>query len=99
LTVDREQALPLGMLVNEVVSNAFKYAFEDAVDGKLSISLAKDNDDAVLTIRDTGKGFNTEDVRHGMGSRLITGFVSQQRAIQTYTFDGGTVFTLRMPLE
>lgn len=99
MTVDRDQALPVGMLVNEVVSNAFKYAFEDAANGKLSISLAKDGDDALLTIRDTGKGFNQAEIRLGMGSKLITGFVSQLRGTQAYGFDGGTVFTLRMPLS
>ncbi|MCF1449830.1 sensor histidine kinase [Agrobacterium vitis] len=79
MTVDRDQALPLGILVNEVVSNAFKYAFEDGANGKLSITLAEDGDDALLTIRDTGKGFDRDEARQGMGSKLITGFVSQLR--------------------
>lgn len=82
-----------------MVANAFKYAFDNSNGGNLSISLASETDEAVLIIRDTGKGFNLEAVRHGMGNRLIAGFVSQLKATQTYTFDGGMVFTLRMPLD
>ncbi|WP_197435625.1 histidine kinase dimerization/phosphoacceptor domain -containing protein [Agrobacterium vitis] len=99
MTVDREQALPLGMLINEIVSNAFKYAFNDGADGRLTVRLSQQDDCVVLIIRDNGKGFAPESVNQGMGSKLITGFVSQLRGDFTYKADGGTVFTLRMPIE
>ena len=61
LEIDRDKALPLGLLVNEVVSNAFKHAFDAAEGGRIRISLAvgKDNH-ARLQISDNGSGFEPE---------------------------------------
>lgn len=97
ITVDREQALPLGMLTNEVVSNAFKYAFQGVEQGVLSVILKRDGADIVLTISDNGIGFDTRDARKGMGTKLITSFASQLNGRWEYTTHSGTVFTLQFP--
>src|SRR5690606_31603424 len=56
--VDREHALPLGLLINEVVANAVKHGFTDGRAGRISIDLvALDATHARLTISDNGVGF------------------------------------------
>jgi two-component sensor histidine kinase len=40
LNVDRDHALPIGMIITEVVANAFKYAFDGRDSGKLSVDLS-----------------------------------------------------------
>jgi two-component sensor histidine kinase len=40
LSVDRDHALPIGMIITEVVANAFKYAFDGRDNGKLSVNLS-----------------------------------------------------------
>ncbi len=96
ISVDRDQALPIGMIINEVVSNAFKYAFIGRTDGHLVVQLASESDGtAVLTVRDDGPGIDTASAHKGMGSRLITGFVAQINGTFAYENVGGTSFTMR----
>jgi two-component sensor histidine kinase len=53
--------IPLGLLLNEVISNSFKYAFNDKKDGVIEISLNKaENDFYILIIGDNGPGFNKD---------------------------------------
>ena len=100
LTVDRDAALPFGMVLNEILSNAFKYAFAGRAGGKLDVTLARqDNDQACLTVRDDGPGFSTDAVEKGMGSRLIEGFVSQLGGHYEFISDNGTVFRMTFPAQ
>lgn len=95
--VDRDQALPIGLVVNEVVSNAFKYAFDDRQDGRLNVQLHTVDGATVLTIRDDGPGFDAEAAAKGMGSKLIAGFVAQLGGRYSFASDRGAVFTMTIP--
>ena len=98
MTVDRDQALPIGMIINEVVSNAFKYAFVGRTDGRLVVELsAEGKGTAMLVVRDDGPGIDAGQDRKGMGSRLIAGFVAQINGSYSYESGEGTCFTLRFP--
>ncbi len=99
LTVDREQALPIGMIINEVVSNSFKYAFAGRSQGKLGVALREEDQNLHLTIRDDGPGIEVFSRAGGMGSRLIANFVRQLGGQFTTTNDGGTVFSMTAPLH
>ena len=99
LFVDRDQALPIGLVVNEVVSNAFKYAFSDGRKGRLDVDLVREGDQARLTIRDNGPGFDAASASKGMGSKLIAGFVAQLGGKYTLGGDQGTVFSMTIPLH
>jgi len=99
MTVDRESALPLGLITNELDSNALKYAYADGRKATLKFSLRKsDEHTGILTLQDNGDGFDPKMVTKGMGSRLIKGLSSQLRGEQAYSFENGTTFTLRFPL-
>ena len=100
LEVDGEHALPLGLIANEVVSNAIKHAFPDDMVGSLSVSLKKMDDgrNGVLKVRDDGIGFDSEQSSKGMGSKLLSGLVSQIQGECKYTFVNGTTFELCFPL-
>lgn len=78
LTVTRDQALPLGLIVNELVSNAFKHAFAGAGPGRLRVELKQDaKGDGCLIVADNGPGYSPDNADKGMGGRLIAGFVAQ----------------------
>jgi len=69
-----EQAIPLGLIVNELVTNSLKHAFRDDQDGTIDVMLSK-NSAFMLVVRDNGVG--CPDVRPGTGSRL-TRLLAQQ---------------------
>lgn len=100
MEVDREHALPLGLVANEVVSNAMKYAFPDNRDGKLDVALKKTEDGrtGILTIHDNGTGFDPKTSPKGTGSKLINGLVAQIQGESGYHFEQGTRFEMRFPL-
>lgn len=100
VTVDREQALPLGMIINEVVSNSFKYAFAGRAAGHLTVVLREKEGEFNLTIRDDGPGIAGERERRvGMGSKLINSFVKQLHGRHALRNDNGTVFEMTAPVS
>jgi two-component system, sensor histidine kinase PdtaS len=57
INFDIDTAIPLGLIVNELVSNAYKYAFEKQDSGKIKIGIkALNNEDYELHVDDDGKG-------------------------------------------
>ena len=58
LNLDVSQAVPLGLILNEAITNALKYAFINNGAGTISIDLHQTNDENIfLKISDSGKGF------------------------------------------
>ena len=97
--VDREHALPLGLLINEVVANAVKHGFTDGRAGRISIDLvALDPGRARLTISDNGVGFDPSGHSKGMGTRLIRGLSAQLDGDYSFEVSEGTQFVLTFPL-
>nr|WP_280531059.1 sensor histidine kinase [Shinella yambaruensis] len=99
LAVSTDNATPLALLVNELLTNILKYAFPDGRAGRISIVLtAIGGRRARLTVHDDGIGFDPQAVKQGMGSRLIRGVVNQLNG--THTFDGsnGTTFTAELDI-
>lgn len=99
LSVDRDFATPLALLINEVVTNALKYAFPQG-GGSIRISLKRvDAGFAELVIEDDGIGFDPETALSGMGNRLIKGMVTQMDGTYAYAAAAaGTRFTARLRL-
>jgi len=98
VTIDREHTTGLALLLNEVVTNALKYAFDGKADARVSISLLSVADDRVrLRIRDNGSGFDVDETGKGMGSKLISGMMQQLGGQFEYRRDNGTVFSAEFP--
>ena len=56
IQLDIDQAIPLGLIINELVNNSLKHAFEEQVNGQLSVSLEQQEDQVLLTVSDNGRG-------------------------------------------
>ncbi len=98
--LDIDHALPIGLIVNELVTNAFKYAYHGISQPSLSISLLQGNTDIVLCIRDNGVGMNEEQWSKGeesFGKQLIVALCHQLRARQQLTAGHGTGFIITIP--
>lgn len=96
--VTPDQALPLGLIVNEVVSNAFKHAFPDGRTGLITLKLeVTEAGQAVLRVRDNGVGYQPGKST-GMGRRLIGGLAQQIDGDYELRNEDGTLFVLKFPL-
>lgn len=73
-----EHAVPLGLIVNELVTNAFKHAFRDDRGGTVKVTLTK-SPPMRLIVEDNGVGRPT-DKQGNLGSRLTQLFAEQLRA-------------------
>jgi len=79
--LDIDRAIPFGLILNEMVSNSFKYAFpEDKEDGKIYIHLRKNGDQGFFEYTDNGIGLpedSEERANSSMGIRLMNRLVNQ----------------------
>ena len=76
-----DQALPCALVINEILSNAYKHAFEGRKNGTIKISVVQENDRIKITIRDNGIGLpdNFDIDRPGsLGITLIKTIVQHQ---------------------
>ncbi len=98
--IDRDVAQPLGLIVNEVISNAMKHAFKGRDEGRIAVTLSLLAEDrAELAISDNGEGFTPTGGETGMGSRLIRAFAQQLGDDYSYTRENGTRFAIRFPAK
>ena len=101
LQLSPDQALPLGMMVNEVVSNAFKHGFPNGREGRVTVRLSRplEGNEALLVVEDNGFGMSeTPSGGLGLGSRLIAGFANQLQGKSEVTRGDGVRFELRFPV-
>jgi len=76
-TLPLKEAVYIGLITNEIVTNSYKYAFADNK-GKLSISLLQNENNYVLTIKDDGAGFTPKENMGTLGQKLIHTLVTEQ---------------------
>ncbi|HSI75154.1 MAG TPA: tetratricopeptide repeat protein [Lunatimonas sp.] len=90
LELDVDRAIPIGLIVNELITNSLKYAFPDNRNGKITIALSETDSHLFLKVCDDGVGFD--------GSTGIkgTGFGTQLVKLLTKQLDGNmTLITSR----
>ncbi len=98
--VDADRAMPVGLILNEVVTNACKHAFPNGRLGSVAIRVERiDEARARVSVRDDGVGFDIDQVSDGMGTRLLAGLSGQIDAEYTFRRSGGTEFVLTFPLS
>jgi|GEM_PF-2723886 len=94
-----ETAIPLGIIVNELITNSMKYAFPDDREGELLLKIARESDGAVcMTIRDYGVGIpGSLDFRSPstLGLQLVNDLVCQIGGDIELDRSAGTAFTVR----
>jgi two-component sensor histidine kinase len=97
LQLSVDQAVPLGLIVNEAVTNAMKHAFHGRP-GKVSLRLTQEGADCSLTVRDDGRGLDGPPREGSLGMRLMKNLSRQLRGKLTINSGVGTTVLLRWPL-
>jgi len=97
-TLQVDAAIPLGMVVNELVTNAVKYAYPNGERGPIDVGFKRDGAQLVLTVRDQGQGLPGEAERRegGLGMRLVRSLVEQVGGELIIRDGPGAAFEIRM---
>ena len=72
-----DRAIPIGLIVNELVTNAVKYAFPGETRGTILVTLKRLPGELRLTVADDGQGLDSRRSGSGLGGRLVEGFAHQ----------------------
>ncbi len=97
IEIDPDRAVAVGIIVNELVMNAVKYAYPDGA-GPIKVELNALGDDLVLSIADDGVGLNakTDPRSTGMGQRIVSAMASKLDAsVERDPAHAGTRIVLR----
>lgn len=99
--LEMERAVPLGLLVNELVSNVCKHAFPDGKHGELTVRLNDPDSHLVVTVSDTGIGLPQNFDRNGgsTGLSLVQNLARQLDATVNFSSESnrGTTVEVRLP--
>jgi len=97
LKLDVDSVIPMGLIVNELMSNALKYAFPENRDGKIAVLLKEQGASLLLQVSDNGIGMKEQQINsnsESFGYTLIRAFKNKLDAKIDIQSEGGTVVSL-----
>lgn len=99
ITTSADMAIPIAIIVNELVTNALKHAFDGREDGNVLVT-ARMNGELHLSVTDDGNGISTgaKSKRGGLGTKLVDNFAKQLGARHDIvTSNQGTTHDIVIP--
>ncbi|PHN04960.1 tetratricopeptide repeat-containing sensor histidine kinase [Flavilitoribacter nigricans] len=99
LELDVDTALPIGLIVNELMTNALKYAFPETANGRINLSLKSVDEQYLdLSIEDNGVGKLSEISSNGtgFGSQLVSLLTRQLEGVMKEYVANGTRISFRL---
>ena len=86
INLEMTKAMPFGLLLNELITNSYKYAFLNKEHGTIWLTLFEKNNEYVLQYKDDGPGFeySSETKKTSLGLNLIEAFCLQLNGNFTY---------------
>jgi two-component sensor histidine kinase len=100
LSMPIDTAIPLGMVVNELVTNAVKYAYPEGQGGPVYVHSTREGDGLLLSVRDLGRGLPRgagQKPGSGLGMKLVRSLVAQIGGDLVSGGPPGTTFEVRVP--
>jgi len=102
--VATDQATAIALIVNELITNSVKYAYQNEAGGKIFIKVCRDDTGALsISVRDMGAGLAQDfDIlkAKGLGMRIVSAFTKQLSAqIKIVSHEPGTEFIISIPLD
>jgi len=94
--LDVSTAIPLALIVNELVTNSYKHAFNNQQEGTIEVSLIENNKKVFLRIKDSGPGYDFDNAAaSSVGLDIIHGLIDQINATLTYENQSGSTYDIR----
>jgi PAS domain S-box-containing protein len=100
VALDIDTAIPLGLILTELVSNSAKHAFRDGQQGTITVRLHADAATLTLTVHDDGRGFPESfdlQTAGSLGLQLVRDLTEQLGGIATVDRCGGALFQIHVP--
>jgi two-component system, sensor histidine kinase PdtaS len=100
--VDLDRLIPIGLIVNELISNAMKHAFTETQEAQISVKLSKNAQNQIeLEIADNGVGMSADidmEKSESIGMKLIRIFSQKLNSLVEISGDNGTNVKLCIPM-
>ena len=94
ISLDVSTLIPMGLILNELISNSLKYAFPDDRTGTIGIILQEQNGKLRLEVWDDGKGYSDDARSDGFGHKLVNTFAKKLEADVKIDHHEGTVVSI-----
>jgi len=96
--MDIDRAIPIGLIVNELVTNAFKHAFKGITDPRISVMLTQVDNQLTLQVADNGNGLAGEmtSPTSSFGMKLVHTLVNQLDASLHIRQENGSKFIIKL---
>lgn len=98
MIMDIISAIPCGLILSELLTNAFKHAFIEQQDGRILIEFRKTDHGFLLCVKDNGRRTDSLDRMvnsASVGMMIVRGLAEQLNATLTFDYDNGMVITLQ----
>jgi two-component sensor histidine kinase len=100
--LDVDTAIPCGLIINELVSNSFKYAFESRTGGQVYVKLRREGDKFLLRVEDNGIGLPADfelEENESLGLQLVLNLTAQLGGDISLKCSKGTCFEITFTLS
>jgi two-component sensor histidine kinase len=104
IEIATDRAISSALIVNELITNAAKYAYQDRSDGKIQVTIARVGDsDFLISVRDEGAGLPAGfdfDKARSLGMRIVNALSRQLNGrVAVRSHDPGTEFVVTIPRQ
>ncbi|MEO0895363.1 MAG: sensor histidine kinase [Bacteroidota bacterium] len=102
LQLDVDTIIPVGLILNELISNSLKYAFPETGKGEMLISFTQEGDYLHLQVEDNGKGLEEDfdwKKSKSLGFRLVRSFAEKLKAELHVSTEKGTKVWMKIPYK
>ena len=101
LQIDMNIAIPCALLINELLTNAYKYAFVDRDEGSISVNIYRENGCNHIEVKDDGVGIPDAYIEgngdEGLGMSLVRILAQQLQGTLTIENENGSLFNISFP--
>lgn len=101
MQLNMNMAIPCALIINELITNAYKYAFNGCDTGKIEVGLYRENGSYILEVRDNGVGMPenqlTDKDSKGLGLFLVETLTEQLEGELSINSNDGSHFKITFP--
>jgi PAS domain S-box-containing protein len=102
LEIDADKAIPLALVVSELLTNALRHAYPIGADGKITVTAINGDTELNVTVEDQGSGLPAPENRsEGLGSKLVRSLIQQLGATIAISSEpgAGTKISITLPRD